>query len=244
MTARLRTIGPGLVTQESAPCGTCSGLGQVYKDKDRCKKCKGKRVTEEKKVLELYIPPGSRGGERIVLSGEADQVPGKEPGDLVFELAEAEHDTFTRAGTDLRAEIHISLAEALTGFERTVIKHLDGRGIHLSVHQPRGKILRPNQILKVRGEGMPIKRSDAKGDLYLIVNIDFPEDGWIKDEQTIKNLREVLPSQNTDIKSEIVDEVDFDIVDSLDSFGDAEGLGEGWEDVDEEGEGGPQCATQ
>lgn len=56
----LRPVGAGLVTQEQVICDACKGSGSVYKDKERCKKCKGACVTEAKKVLELSIPPGSK----------------------------------------------------------------------------------------------------------------------------------------------------------------------------------------
>ena len=49
-----------MVTQETVVCKPCKGTGKVYKEKDRCRRCKGERVTEEKKVLELYIPRGSK----------------------------------------------------------------------------------------------------------------------------------------------------------------------------------------
>lgn len=56
----LRAVGPGLVAQEEVLCNACEGSGNVYKEKERCKKCKGARVTQAKKVLEIYIPPGSK----------------------------------------------------------------------------------------------------------------------------------------------------------------------------------------
>ena len=56
----LRSIGPGLVTQETVICDACKGSGSVFKDKDKCKKCKGNRVTEERKLLEIYIPRGAK----------------------------------------------------------------------------------------------------------------------------------------------------------------------------------------
>lgn len=55
-----RSVGPGLFTQEAVVCSSCKGTGSVFKEKDRCKKCKGTRIVEERKVLELYIPRGSR----------------------------------------------------------------------------------------------------------------------------------------------------------------------------------------
>lgn len=242
----LRPIGPGLVTQERVPCSTCNGRGSFFADKDKCKKCKGARTVSQKKILELYIPRGSREGEKIVLAGEADQVPDQEPGDIVFELVETEHPVFHRAGADLRADLHITLAEALTGFNRVVLTHLDGRGISLNVTQPKGRILKPDQILKVPGEGMPHKKSDAKGDLYLVVKIDFPEDGWLTDEATAQKIRDVLPKPKPEIKTETMDEVEWDVVPTMDEFGAGSGDPRGgaeWEDDEEEGETA-QCAQQ
>ena len=182
-----------------------------------------------------------------MLAGEADQLPDQEPGDIVFTLDEAEHETFERAGADLRAILKISLAEALTGFNRVVLTHLDGRGIALKVQQPNGKVLRPGQVLKVAGEGMPMKRSDAKGDLYLQVDIEFPKDGWLKDDAALKRVQEALPKPVlSGEKHEDVEEVEVEFEADMEDFGagsgDPRAGGAEWED--EEEEGGPQCATQ
>ncbi|CAL3969231.1 hypothetical protein PZA11_006165 [Diplocarpon coronariae] len=243
-TIGLRSVGPGLVTQERMVCDNCSGVGKIFKEKDRCKKCKGKRTTSEKKVLEIYIPRGAREGERIVLEGEADQVPDQTPGDIVFTLVEEEHDYFQRAGDDLSAELNVTLAEALTGFSRVVLKHLDGRGIH--INHPQGKVLRPGQVLKVPHEGMPLKKSDAKGDLYLVVKVDFPENGWTEDASTFAGLQKILPEPEAPIEVTEVDEVEFDSDAEIEEFGANSGdprAGSGWEDEDEN-EGQPQCAQQ
>lgn len=235
------------------PCSTCHGKGSFYADKDKCKKCKGVRTISQKKILELYIPRGSREGDTIVLSGEADQNPDDaEPGDIIFQLTEIQHETFNRAGNDLQADLEISLSEALTGFNRVVLTHLDGRGISLNVQQPHGKILRPDEVLKVVGEGMPQKKSDARGDLFLTLKIAFPEDGWLKDDATIQKLRDVLPKAEPyghgkpGTIPEDIETVEFETVDNLESFGGDSGdprAGAEWEDEDGE-EAGPQCAQQ
>ncbi|KAK4630888.1 DnaJ xdj1 [Fulvia fulva] len=250
---KLQPVGPGMVTQATVPCTTCSGKGSWYQDKDKCKKCKGERTIKQKKILELYVPRGSREGEHIVLAGEADQDPDdSEPGDIIFELVEEQHKVFNRAGADLHAELDISLSEALTGFNRVVLKHLDGRGIQLHVEQPEGKVLRPDEVLIVHGEGMPLKRSDTRGDLYLSVKINFPEDGWLKDQKAVDAVKAVLPKAEG-IKfgpgetPEMVDEVQFEVIDSLEGFGagsdDPRAAGAEWEDEDD-GAGGAQCAQQ
>ncbi len=233
------------MTQETVPCGTCSGFGHIIPEKQRCKKCKGKKVVESRNVLELYIPRGARQGDRIVLQDEADQLPDQQPGDIVFTLEETAHETFERVGADLRAVLKIGLVEALTGFNRVVLTHLDGRGIQLKVQQPNGKVLRPGQVLKIPGEGMPLKRSDAKGDLFLVVEVEFPEDGWIKSDAALQKVRDTLPPPEKGMKTpEDIEEVEIEWNADLDEFGAGSGdprAGGEWQDEEEEG---PQCATQ
>ncbi|KAI9845522.1 MAG: hypothetical protein M1837_004861 [Sclerophora amabilis] len=210
----LRSVGPGLVTQTTTTCHSCDGAGKVFREKDRT-------------------------GERIVLEGEADQVPDQQPGDIVFVLSESEHTTFTRAGQDLLADLNISLAEALCGFSRVVLKHLDGRGIH--IEHPQGRVFVPGQTLKISGEGMPYKRSDTHGDLYLTVKIQFPKDGWLKDQSSMEALQKLLPESKTPISAETIDEVEYDAAANIDEFGrgsnDARN-GSNWAEVeDDENEG-------
>ena len=204
----IRQIGPGMMGREAVMCDHCQGSGTTVKEKDRCKKCKGKKTTQEKKALEIYIPRGSMQGERIVLEGEADQNPDQIPGDIVFTLVEEPHDTFTRIGQDLSTELKITLGEALMGFSRTVLTHLDGRGI--AIDRPHGKILRPGDCLKIPGEGMPMKRGEDKGDLYLLVDIEFPADDWLKNESQADALKKLLPPPAAPITADEVDEVDYE----------------------------------
>jgi DnaJ family protein A protein 2 len=252
-TIQLQPVGPGMVTQRTVSCSTCHGKGSFYADKDKCKKCKGMRTIKQKKLLELYIPPGSRQGERIVLAGEADHSPDDEsPGDIIFELTEAAHPVFQRAGDDLHAGLVVSLSEALTGFNRVVLLHLDGRGIQLNITQPPGKVLRPDEVVKIHGEGMPVKRSEAKGDLYMSISIEFPKDGWLKDQTAVDRVRAVLPrpeekSYKVGETPDIIDEASFEIVENLEGFGagsgDPRAAAAQWEDDDDD-EGQAQCPQQ
>lgn len=185
-----------------------------------------------------------REGDKIILEGEADQVPGQEPGDIVFHIVEEDHAVFRRAGSDLTATIDVTVAEALTGFSRVVVKHLDGRGIELQHPKKPGDVLSPGQVLKVPGEGMPMKRGDERGDLYLVVNIKFPDQSWKPNPEVLEKLKELLPKPDAPIQADTVDEVDYDPKGDLDEFGakDAHG-GSAWEDDDDEGEPA-QCAAQ
>lgn len=54
-------MGP-LFTKSTVACTVCEGQGSFFSPKDKCKKCKAKKVTEETKMLEIYIPRGAQYG--------------------------------------------------------------------------------------------------------------------------------------------------------------------------------------
>jgi DnaJ family protein A protein 2 len=98
---------------------------------------------------------------------------------VVFILKASPHDSFERSGNDLLTNVTITLSEALLGFSRILIRHLDGRGVQVTT--PPGKIIKPDDSIVVRGEGMPVyKRPDQKGDLYVIFAIEMPDKEWLK----------------------------------------------------------------
>lgn len=49
-------------------------------------------MCKETKLLEVHVDKGMRHGQKITFSGEADQAPGVEPGDIVLVLQEKEHE--------------------------------------------------------------------------------------------------------------------------------------------------------
>jgi len=132
-----------------------------------------------------------------------------ETGNIVFVLQEKPHEVFTRAAADLSAHVSVTLSEALCGFSRAVLKHLDGRGI--AITHPAGKPLKQGQILKISGEGMPYRKGDHRGDLYLIVEIEFPSNEWLSQPGHIEKLQALLPKQTArPLEAEVVDNVEFD----------------------------------
>lgn len=75
----------------------CLSVGEVISEKDRCKKCEGKKVVKEVKILEVHVDKGMKHGQKITFGGEADQAPGVEPGDIVLVLQEKEHEVMTQS---------------------------------------------------------------------------------------------------------------------------------------------------
>ncbi|KAG8768910.1 hypothetical protein FRC15_004867 [Serendipita sp. 397] len=187
-----RAVGSATVGFARVTCPQCKGSGKTYKEKDRCKKCKGEKVTKEKKRIDLEIQPGMPDGHKIVFSGEGDQEPEMAAGDIVFVLSQKPHDAFERAGADLLAHIRITLSEALLGFERVILTHLDGRGIRFdSRREGARKIYKSGDSVIIRGEGMPIWKKEmagrkstsepvARGDLFVVFEVEMPSDDWLE----------------------------------------------------------------
>ena len=105
--------------------------------------------------------------------------PDTKPASVIFELKQMPHASFEVRGIDLSATVRINLLEALQGFSRTVLTHLDGR--RLRVTKQRGDVVRPGTVDVVRGEGMYDPRMrDRRGDLYLKYEIEFPSNEWAR----------------------------------------------------------------
>ncbi|KAG9333582.1 hypothetical protein JZ751_011319 [Albula glossodonta] len=55
---QMHRIGLGLVQQVSTICGACQGQGQRISPRDKCKACGGRKITRQKKILEVHIDKG------------------------------------------------------------------------------------------------------------------------------------------------------------------------------------------
>lgn len=109
-------------------------------DQDKCRVCKGRKVTQQTKLLEVHIDKGMKNEQQIMFRGEGDQMPGEEPGDVIIVLQEKPHELFKRKGNNLYLKHTITLTEALCGFTM-VVPHLDGR--NLLIRNPPGQVLEP-----------------------------------------------------------------------------------------------------
>lgn len=73
MKVSIRHLGPSMIQQMQHPCNECKGTGETINDKDRCPQCKGDKVVQEKKVLEVIVEKGMQNGQKITFPGEADE---------------------------------------------------------------------------------------------------------------------------------------------------------------------------
>jgi DnaJ family protein A protein 2 len=151
MKVTVTSLGPGRYAQQRGPCPDCRGSGETIPAKDRCKTCNGEKVVEDSKILKVEIDKGSKEGKKVVFRGESDELPGAQPGDLIFVVKEKPHALFKREGVHLYIEKEILLIEALAGTKFT-INHLDGR--KLLVKSEPGQCIRPGDCKEILNEVM------------------------------------------------------------------------------------------
>jgi DnaJ family protein A protein 2 len=200
-----------MIQQIQSPCDDCSGSGEIINAKDRCNNCKGKKVLPEKKLLEVHIDKGMKGGQTIQFAGESDQAPGAQTGDVIIVIEEKPHDRFKRQDTDLITDIEVDLLTALGGGQ-LAIKHLDDRA--LLINLVPGEVIKHGELKVIHGQGMPSQRHHEPGDLFIKFSVKFPDH---LDPAAVPILEKALPPRKLPEKfpkNVIIEEVDIDEVDS------------------------------
>jgi len=234
----LRQIGP-MLQQIQQPCNECEGAGEVINQRDRCKTCVGKKVISERKFLEVHIDKGMKAGQTITFAGESDQAPDVVPGDVVIVIEEKPHERFKRDGNDLWVDVEIDLLTAIGGGQFTIL-HLDERA--LAVNIPPGEVVKPGDLKAIPGQGMPSYRHHEPGDLFVRLQVAFPES---IDTALIPQLEAALPPRKpvqTFPKNILLEEVELSALDARQQREQArhdDGM-----DEDEPGEPRVQCANQ
>jgi DnaJ family protein A protein 2 len=242
----MRQMGP-MIQRFQTVCPDCGGEGEIIREKDKCKGCNGKKTIVERKVLHVHVDRGVRSGTKIEFRGEGDQIPGAEPGDVVFEIEQKPHARFERKDDDLYYQADIDLLTALAGGKLN-IEHLDDRWISIDIIP--GEVIAPGTIKVVRGQGMPSYRHHDFGDLYIRFNVKFPEKLGSEEkpftEEQIKALEGILPTrvEPTPIPADAMTE-DF-VLEELDPTREQARMRREFEEDDDEMAGGErvQCATQ
>lgn len=138
-------LGPGMYSQQQAHCPDCKGYGECFEEKDLCKKCKGKKVIDVPKLIQVTLEPGVYHEYDYIVYGEGDEGPNIMAGDLYVRILIEKHPVFKRKGADLFMQKKITLLEALSGLNFE-FEHLDGQKIKVQTYP--GQIIQ-HQTLKL-----------------------------------------------------------------------------------------------
>lgn len=171
----------------AATCRTCLGRGSL--PRERCPSCGGSGKTEERRKLDVKVPPGVDAGVRLRLGGEGDSGElGGPPGDLYVFLSVAQHDFYQREQADLHCELPVSFSTAVLG-GTTTIPRLGGG--ELTVEVPAG--MQPGDEVRLSGVGMPRLGNRGTGDVVVHLTVRVPKKLNDDQRRALKSLSDVFP---------------------------------------------------
>ncbi len=155
-------------------CPACLGAGTVVESP--CAACEGNGRTLETKQLDVEIPAGIHGGQRIRIRGAGHAgTGGGIPGDAYVEVHVARDARFERDGDDILSEVDLTIVQAARGAQLS-IPTLEG---DLELDFEAGT--QPGEVRVLRGKGMPSLQRSGRGDHRVLVNVSVPR--RLTDEQ-------------------------------------------------------------
>lgn len=170
-------------------CPQCRGAGVL--PGDPCETCSGSGEVAKERVVKVTIPPGIDDGQSLRLTGQGQAGRrGGPPGNLYVEIQIEPHELYERHGEDLVHQLTLSFPEAALGTTREVaqIAGLDDEPHKVRV--PAG--IQPGDTIQVRGAGMPRLQRKGRGDLICVVQVDVPRELSERARELIEELGETM----------------------------------------------------
>ncbi|HEY7357231.1 MAG TPA: DnaJ C-terminal domain-containing protein, partial [Ktedonobacterales bacterium] len=173
-------------------CSSCQGTGtQPGTKKQRCSTCQGQgRVHNNRRVV-VYVPAGVDNGINVRVMGEGEiSARGGTPGNLYVSLTVQPHPIFKRQGNDLIYELPITTEQAALGAEVPVLT-LEGK---VTIKIPPGT--QSGSSFRLKGMGVPVVHSTARGDQYVIVRLVTPRNLTQRQAELLKEFAEIQAQQD------------------------------------------------
>jgi molecular chaperone DnaJ len=150
-------------------CPTCGGAGRSIKNP--CKICRGAGRVQRERSLNVSVPAGVDDGTRIRLSGEGEAGQrGAPAGDLYVDIAVRPHPIFQRDGANILVRVPLRMTQAALG-GHVEVPSIDGGRSKVTI--PAGT--QTGDQFRLRGKGFSVLRSAARGDMYVQVMVETPQ---------------------------------------------------------------------
>ena len=152
------------------PCGSCNGSGEINRD-DK---------------LKVTIPAGVDEGTALRIPGHGLPSPDSSgpPGDLYVVVRSKPDSRFERRGADLWRLEHLEIPDAVLG-TKIQVPTLDGP---VEVKVPAGS--QPDEVLRLKGKGLPVFGAPMRGDLNIRLQVHIPEKLTSEEKELYTQLRE------------------------------------------------------
>jgi len=126
------------------------------------------KINVEGESFDIKIPAGIKSGETLRVRGKGKSYQGQR-GDLLIKVEVAESDEYERKGNNLYKTFDVPLKEALFGGKVQV--QTPEKEVSLKVP----KNTKNGQKFRLKGKGVPDRKTAMRGDLYLIANVVLPD---------------------------------------------------------------------
>jgi len=126
------------------------------------------KINVEGESFDIKIPAGIKSGETLRVRGKGKSYQGQR-GDLLIKVEVAESPEYERKGDNLYKTFDVPLKEALFGGKVQV--QTPEKEVSLKVP----KNTKNGQKFRLKGKGVPDRKTAMRGDLYLIANVVLPD---------------------------------------------------------------------
>lgn len=150
-------------------CPTCNGSGRTIKNP--CRVCQGAGRVQRERTLSVSVPAGVEDGTRIRLTGEGEAgLRGAPAGDLYVDVGIRAHPLFQRDGANIFVRVPLRMTQATLGGS-VEVPSVDGGRARVTI--PAGS--QTGDQFRLRGKGFSVLRSTARGDMYVQVAVETPQ---------------------------------------------------------------------
>lgn len=177
--------------QTATTCKKCNGTGSSIENP--CPECEGQGRVPDRQRVTVKVPAGIRDGQQLRVGGFGEAgIQGAQAGDLIVTCRVQPHEFFERDGDDLHGRANVSFIQAILGAEIEIDGIMPDEKVQVRI--PAG--CQNEQVVRVKGFGMPRLKSDIRGNMYVHVNVVIPE-------KITKKQRELLEKLADEMREEV-----------------------------------------
>lgn len=173
--------------QTATTCKKCNGTGSSIENP--CPECEGQGRVPDRQRVTVKVPAGIRDGQQLRVGGFGEAgIQGAQAGDLIVTCRVQPHEFFERDGDDLHGRANVSFIQAILGAEIEIDGIMPDEKVQVRI--PAG--CQNEQVVRVKGFGMPRLKSDIRGSMYVHVNVVIPEKITKKQRELLEQLADEM----------------------------------------------------
>lgn len=172
------------IMQNIETCGVCQGLGTTYAV--QCNVCQGHGVQRGEQEISIDIPAGIYDGAMLQYNGMGNAIKNGSAGKLIISITEIAHKSYVRNGDDLKYNLKLAYPKLVLG-DKVEIPTIDGSVIKISIPE----YSKSGDNLRINGKGMKHLQTNDRGDMYIVLDVDFPKKISEEERELLDKLKNI-----------------------------------------------------